>query len=868
MMWSTRSKRLPAPFRLVLALVLGSAAALQAQDNAAVLAQEAYLTPPPEIADAVLAPRHLNVSLSNANPARTHFLLTQSEGLPSLAAFAKRHYNLGGFQVDPRANRARVLTTRGSAGFDIMALEGGRRITVDVPANASVSNPTWSPDGRRVAFFAHTDDATHIWVADAETGRSRQVTRTPVLATLYTGYDWLPDGRSIVAVLVPEGRGPEPPAAAVPTEPLVRMTMPGRNALRTYPSLLETPRDMALVEYYATGQLAVIDVTSRSVRRVGQPAMIRSVDVAPDGRHARVTTMRKPFSYIVPVSQFGSAEEIWSLQNGQVLATVSEQPIRHGLPADTAGQAADPGRRSASWRPDGQGLSFLQLAPAPARADTADAGRDGQAQGQTPRRRDRVMQWLPPFAEGSEQVVYENESRLSSVRYSEDGRILFLSEGQGQATHEFAVFADAPDQRHTLARRRANDVRNDPGTLLLRRGGGGPGFGGGFGGFGGGAAGTVLVSSDGEHVFLSGTKYYENPMQDAPRSFIDRVHIRTGEKTRIYESENEGVFERVAEVLDDDVTRILVVRESPTQVPDTYLRVLGSGQLTRLTANEDYTPDLTRAKRRQLDVRRPDGFTFKVDVTLPENHRDGQRLPAMFWFYPREYTDQESYDRTRATYNKNRFPNIGVRSMDILVRQGYAVVSPDAPITGEQGRMNDNYVHDLRNNLAAVIDLLDKEGMIDRERLGIGGHSYGGFGTVNAMVHTPFFKAGIAGAGNYNRTLTPFAFQSERRTLWEAREVYLAMSPLLYANNLTGALLLYHGAQDQNVGTFPINSWRLFDALQALDKTAALYVYPYEDHGQQARETLLDMWARWTAWLDTYVRNAGETRRATTDQDD
>jgi dipeptidyl aminopeptidase/acylaminoacyl peptidase len=204
--------------------------------------------------------------------------------------------------------------------------------------------------------------------------------------------------------------------------------------------------------------------------------------------------------------------------------------------------------------------------------------------------------------------------------------------------------------------------------------------------------------------------------------------------------------------------------------------------------------------------------------------------------------------------------------MEFLTMLGYAVVQPDAPITGDQGRMNDNYVHDLRNNLSAVIDHLDREGVIDRDRLGIGGHSYGAFSTVNAMVHTPFFKAGIAGDGAYNRTLTPLGFQSEQRDFWDAREVYLSMSPFVYANNLTGALLMYHGIDDQNVGTSPINSWRLFHALNGLGKKASLYMYPFEDHGPATLETNLDLWARWIEWLDVHVKNAKkDDKKITTD---
>ena len=223
----------------------------------------------------------------------------------------------------------------------------------------------------------------------------------------------------------------------------------------------------------------------------------------------------------------------------------------------------------------------------------------------------------------------------------------------------------------------------------------------------------------------------------------------------------------------------------------------------QLTNNRDYTPDITKARIERLVVERPDGFKFRVTVNLPQEYQPGTRLPALFWFYPREYQDQESYDRPDRTFNRNEFPAFGVRSMEYFVRLGYAVVEPDSPIVGPQGQMNNNYVHDLRTNLAAVIDELDRRALVDRTRLAIGGHSYGAFSAVNAMVHTPFFKAGIAGDGAYNRTLTPIGFQSERRDLWEAPHVYLNMSPFLYANNLTGALLMYHGLRIRTSAPIP-----------------------------------------------------------------
>jgi dipeptidyl aminopeptidase/acylaminoacyl peptidase len=853
---------------------------LEAQQNGELnalrerIANEAYVTPPPEIARLVTAPRHLNVTLDEPGPDRRRVLKPIAGGLPPVVTFGRRWHNLAGLQIDPRANRARTLTTRGLAGLEIVDVLTGRAVAVDVPRGATLSSPEWSPDGSQVAFLANFDDASYVYVADAASGRSRRVAPVPVLATLVTSVDWTADGRSIVTVLPPEGRSAEPSAPAIATGPQVRLTTPGAKLkTRTYADLLEGPYDRALLEYHVTGQLAVLDVAggSRSVRRIGRPAMIQAVDASPDGRYFRVTLLQKPLSYFVPVSAFGTVDELWDA-NGARITEIARRPLREADTTTAPGQnaAADTSRRSIAWMPNGQGLYYLQQEPARRGADTtaADSADAPSGPGGRARRKDRLYQWVPPFDSASRKVLLESNNRMAEVLFAEDAHVVFVAENVSGVAHVYAVYLGEPDgKRYTLTR-----VRGLPASL----GRGGTGFGGG-GPRGGTGADSVtfyqnpgtlmsktgrtggevaLLSSDRRHAYLRGIQYYRAYGDSAPRPFVDRIELKTGQKQRLFESAL-NVFEQVEAALDDDFAQAIVTRENATTVPDSYLRDMRSGQLVKLTNNRDYSPEITTAPRRMIQVTRADGYRFWVNVTLPPGYRGGTRLPAMFWFYPYEFTDQPAYDRTRRTYNRNRFPQLGPRSMAYLVTQGYAVVEPDAPIVGAPNRMNDNYVADLRNNLAAVIDELDRQGIIDRRRLGLGGHSYGAFGTVNAMVHTPFFKAGIAGDGNYNRTLTPNSFQSERRDLWEARETYLAMSPILYADRLTGALLLYHGIEDQNVGTDPINSVRLFHALQGMGKTVALYMYPYEDHGPATRETLLDLWGRWTAWLDLYVKNAG-----------
>jgi len=629
----------------------------------------------------------------------------------------------------------------------------------------------------------------------------------------------------------------------------------GENMLRVFKSLLATPHDKDLVEWHNTGQVALVDALSGDVTEVGAPVMVRDLALSADGAHLLVERMVRPFSYVVPVRMFGSVQEIWN-RNGDVLADVRSDPLDTGLEggprAGGPGFAAygeGDGPRDIAWRTDGSGLVFLERAPRPAGEDddTADPDQDEEEAEEGGGRPDRLHLWRPPFGEADRTVLYENDREMEWVRFGSDGGVIFVEEeDEEDRTHHFAVYLDDTAVKHTLARYDGEDLYADPGALVAT--------GGRFASRGGGGwnvDGDVALGGGGSHAFYQGITWAENPLEVGPRSWVDRVEIRTGARTRIYESGNDDVFEMPRAYLDLEGVRYVVTRESSTMVPQSYLR--RGEELVQLTENIDYTPDLTNAPRERFTVTRPDGFQFRVNVTLPAGYEEGTRLPAMFWFYPREYTEQDEYDETLYTHNRNAFPSFGTRSMEYLVRLGYAVVEPDAPIVGKDGRMNDNYEHDLRNNLAAVIDELDRRGIADRSRLGLGGHSYGAFGTVNAMVHTPFFKAGIAGDGNYNRTLTPLHFQSERRTLWEAKDVYLSMSPFMHANNLTGALLMYHGLHDQNVGTDPIHSPKLFHALDGLDKDVAMYLYPFEDHGPAARETLLDLWARWTAWLDKHL---------------
>lgn len=824
---------------LLILSICGASQQAAAQDSP--LLREDYLTPPDEIADAVLAPRYKNVTLSNLNPSREFFLNDIEVGLAPLSAYSKKYYNLGGLQITPDANRRRYFTTQSTTGLELIGARDGEKEQIETPDNALLSSSEWSPDGSRLAYFAHFDDGTHIYVADLKTGESRQITNRPVLATLNNSFEWSADGQYIFTVLVPENRGQEPQKPEIPISPLVKVTSGEENRLRTYQDLLEGPVEQKLLEYYITGQYARINVENQDIHEIGDPAMIRNIDVAPSGEYTIVDIIQKPFSYVVPVYRFGSVEEIWDL-DGNVMAELQKSEVNSGIPDYE--EEENYGRNDVKWRADGNGLSLLVD---PDYESREEKNVDSKEEEEDEEKKDKkkvyhVVQWLPPFDEDDQKIIYESDKEMESVSYAENSAGLFITEESSDNEHVYAVYPDEPDTSYTIYKHDEDDFYEDPGRLMRMTAESG--------------LSVVRMAPDNEYVFLSGTQYYKDSEENAPRPFIDRVNIKSGEKERIFQGA-EDMYERVTAVLDDEVNEIVIARESADTHPDSWLVNLETDEETKLTSNTDYNEAITNAQRKRFKVKRSDGFEFWVEVTLPQDW-DGQPLPGLIWHYPREYDDQEDYNESQRDYNKNNFPGVYNRSPEILVKQGYAVIDADWPIAAERGGPNDGFVWSIVQNSTVVIDSVVSKGYADRERMAIGGHSYGAFGTANAMIHTSFFEAGIAGDGNFNRTLTPLGFQREPRDLWRGQNRYVEMSPLFWADRIDGALLMYHGAEDQNVGTWPTNSRRMFHALNGLGKTASMYMYPHEAHGPGAKETILDLWTRWVNWLDHYVKEERE----------
>jgi dipeptidyl aminopeptidase/acylaminoacyl peptidase len=817
--------------------------------------RDGYVLPPESVQDLFRRDKNM-ATLDRLSPNGNHFVVPLFQELTDLKLMSQRTLRLAMLEFVPGVNREWRQATYGNYGLTLYSLADRRMYPVKLPAGIFVSDMRWSPDGKQLAFIAHLSTASQVWVADVASGEARAVSDAPVMATLLSRpggggeapetagarlLQWLPDG-SLLTALVPEKRGPEPSEPAMPEAPIIRRSRDKETPTSTQPFPLRTAHDERLFKYYTTAQLASV-APGRAPRAIGAPAMYLDYWVSPDGRSILRETLEEPFSYLTGFSSFGRRLEVIDL-DGRVLAEIRRLPLQE---AQTRGgnPAADNLPREVTWRPDGKGLSLLWR-----ERGGADEGANA------PPRQDRLMLLAPPFDLARAQTIVSTEHRLSNVRYSRDGRHAFAAltrrGATGSSRRDDIVAYDLSGPQATAFTLKGNIDPEDPLTLpgevmTAATGNGIP---------------YALVSTDGTAVFLKGDGFKGT---FKPQPFVDRVVIRTAAATRVFEGAAD-TFDEPLVALDPDVTRLIVSRQSSTRHPDSYLWTRGGGAMENLTNNKDPYPEVTAATRVDFEVTRRDGVTVQARISLPVGYRPGTRVPAVFWTYPREYEDAQAYTRAaiRARNRNLHTPLSFLRWSDIWLTQGYALVYPDIPILGKDGRFNDNYRTHLVDTIYAAIRKVDELGYVDVNRIGHGGHSYGAFTTGNLLAHTPYFKAGIAGDGAYNRTLTPMTFQGERRSFWEAPHTYVEMSPFFYADKINTPLLMYHGAQDNNSGTFLIQSERMMQALTGLGKTAVLYIYPFESHAPRARENFLDLWARWLEWFDKYVKNAAPATRTTT----
>lgn len=775
-------------------------------------AQEPYKKPPKEviaILDALPFPRAL------ISPAGDGLLLVDYETMPSLSYLAQPLLRLAGMRITPQNNSRQQ--TAFYTGLTLVRVQDASSRRVTLPENIKMGFPEWSPDGRWIAFNRYLEDGVELWAVDVKSGQARQLTPARMNAVLGDGFTWLPDSQRLLVNLIPDDRGHPPQPPPVPVGPNIQETSGKFSKVWTYQDLLRTPHDEELFEYYATSQLAEIDLSTGVTKKIGQPGLFVMNSPSPDGNYLLILRLKRPFSFSVPFWSFSRSLEVWT-REGTFVRLIADLPVADEVPIN----GVEKGPRSARWQP--------------LRAATliwVEALDEGNPEVEVPFR--DVLKALESPFQGEPREVGKTPERFAGLTWlGQEGLALvtdFSWKKQWRTT--FLMDLSHPD---TPVRKifdlSVRDQYNDPGrpvTIVT-------------------PTGERIALQDKDWIYLAGNG--ASPEGDRP--FLDRMNIKTLVKTRLFHCP-AGRYEEFVDFALSSRDKILISSESKTEPPNYYLLHLKSGKRQALTDFKDPAPQLTGMKKELIKYKRGDGVDLSGTLYLPPGYKPGEKWPAVVWAYPLEYTDPRVAGQVRGS--PHRFTFFRGTSELFFLTQGYVVLdNAQMPVVGDPKTVNDTFVDQVVANAKAAIDTLVALGVADPQRVGVGGHSYGAFMTANLLAHSDLFAAGIARSGAYNRTLTPFGFQSERRTLWEAPELYLKVSPFMHAHKINEPILLIHGEADNNAGTFPIQSERLFHALRGHGATARLVLLPFESHGYAARESVLHVLAEMFEWFDKYVK--------------
>jgi dipeptidyl aminopeptidase/acylaminoacyl peptidase len=777
-------------------------------------AQQGYQKPPKEILDVLNAPVTPSVSLS---PARDRMLLMEGERYPSIADLSEPMLRLAGLRISPNTNGPHSAPR--IKAIMIRTLADGKEIRLALPAGARAGNITWSPDGRMFALTNTTANGIDLWLCDAATGKLTQVKGVQINAVTFGAINWMPDGKTLLCKTVVPSRGAAPVASRVPAGPTIQESFGKESPVRTYQDLLKNAHDEALFDYYATSQLTLINASNGKATMLGKPAIYATVDGAPDGQHILVSRIQKPYSYLHPVSDFPEEIEILD-RTGKLIHKVASQPLQDQVPID----GVQTGPRGFRWHPT-QSATLIW----------AEALDDGDPR-KTVAHRDKVLMLKAPFTAAPVEIA-RTEHRFSGFTFGEKPGVVLLSEfdrkRRWMRTH-LMNFENPAQPTRVIFDRSVQDRYNDPGSPVMKML----------------ANGRNVMMMNGDDIFLNGAG--ASPKGDRP--FLNRFNLSTGKAEQIFRCDDNS-YESVTALLSQDGSKFITRYETKTEPPNYFLRS-GDGKKA-LTNFQDPAPQLRKITRQLVKYKREDGVECSFTLYLPPDYKPGTPLPTVVWAYPMEFNDAGIAGQVSGS--DNRFTLISGMSHLFFALQGYAVLDgATMPVVGKDPEsVNNTYLEQVVMSAKAAIDKAVEMGVTDRNRVGVGGHSYGAFMTANLLAHSDLFRAGIARSGAYNRTLTPFGFQSEPRTLWQAQEMYLKVSPFMFAHKLKEPVLLIHGEADNNTGTFPIQSERFYQALKGNAGNVRYVTLPHESHGYAARESIEHTLWEMMTWFDKHVKNAG-----------
>jgi dipeptidyl aminopeptidase/acylaminoacyl peptidase len=758
-------------------------------------------------------------------PGGQHVALLHHESHPPIAMLARPYLALAGIRVDQRLAARRRL--RRAGGLSVLRISDGTERFLSLPDEAQLGTPVWAPDGRKFAVTVDRADGVGLWTGDAETGEAAEIPGLTVCDVL--GGDpsggagavrWSRDGSSLLVLAAPARRQ----ALGEPAiEPHVEETSGKLSQLATYQDLLRTRTDEDFFEVLATSVPCRIDPVSGERADLGPPGLYHGLVESPDGTHLLVQYLQRPFSFRVPWFWFARRAEVWTVA-GATAAVLADLPVSDEVPR----QGVPTGPRLIGWE---------ERLPATLGWVEALDGGDPVAPAEF---RDRIFQLSAPFDGVPERAFDVRHRCLGWYDLDAPHQVLMLEYDRDRRwLTTWLVDLSAPGESRVIFDRSADDAYGDPGAPVPAVH----------------PDGTQTVLSHGSAIYLRG----EGATPAGNRPFLDLFDLATGSAARLHESP-PGSVEHVVGVIPAgpgeaaDRGEVVLLHESPAEPPNLVVATLDGPGSRPLTAWPDPHPQLTRVTKRLITHDRGDGVTLSGMLYLPPGHdpaADG-RLPLLIWAYPFDYGTSDTAGQIRA--GSFEFTRLTALGPVVFTLRGYAVLNDATmPVIGDPETMNDTYLEQVTGAARAHIRALDEAGIIDPARVAVGGHSYGGFMTANLLAHTKEFAAGIARSGAYNRTLTPFGFQTERRSYWEAADVYDQVSPFRYADRITAPLLLIHGEQDANPGTFPIQSERLFQAIRGNGGTARLVMLPYESHGYLGRESVMHVLAEELDWLERWL---------------
>ena len=767
-----------------------------------------YQKPSQAVLDVLNAPPTPTAVIS---PARTHIILAQGVRYPAIADLAQPMLRLAGVRINPSNNGPH--TPLKFVGYTIKSLADGREAKISVPVNAYLSVPRWSPDGKQFAFTNTTPKRIELYFGDLG-GKIRLVNSVALNAFFADSFQWMPDSRTLLVRTIPSGRGPAPVISTTPSGPSIQESTGNSGPVRTNPDALKNPGDEVQFEYYATSQIALLDSVTLKSSLLGAPALYTSAVASPDGKYFLVERIYRPFSYLHEYDDFPTDVEVWD-RAAKLAYKVASHPLQDKVPIE----GVPTGPRRYTWRPN-----------EPASLYWMEALDGGNPKNKVPHR-DRLVSVKAPFTDKPVEVA-RTEHRLVRYEFGEKSGMFVTDYDRDKRWTRSFYYPDGASEPKQLWSRSARDRYGDKGTPLTRIL----------------SSGHRAIQQDGDAIFL--TSVGATPEGDRP--FLDRFSLSTLESRRLFRCDDRS-YETAVALLADDGSRFLTARESPTEPQNLFIRTVDSAKA--LTNFPDPTPQIRGIKKQLVTYKRADGVQLSFTLYLPPDYKEGTRLPTIVWAYPLEFNDSSTAGQVSGS--TNRFTTIGGISHLFLLLQGYAILDNTAmPVIGDPETVNNTFVKQIVMDAQAAIDKATEMGVTDPSRVGVGGHSYGAFMTVNLLANSNLFRAGVARSGAYNRTLTPFGFQSERRTLWEAKDTYLGMSPFLVADKIKTPVLLIHGEADNNQGTFPIQSERMYQAIRGNGGTVRYVTLPFESHGYSARESTEHVLFEMINWFDRWVKNA------------